>query len=65
MIRNKRTTFAACINSVDTLTVRSTVPRLAGPVDDDTTQFHSPTEPPESLRRQKRLAGDHLRIPQR
>jgi hypothetical protein len=36
MIRNKRTTFAACINSEETLIVRSTVPRLAGPVVDDT-----------------------------
>jgi len=44
MIRNKRTTFATCINSEETLTARSTVPRLAGPTVDDTMQFHFPAE---------------------
>jgi len=36
MIRNKRTTFAACIDTDSALTNRNTVPRLAGPIVDDT-----------------------------
>jgi hypothetical protein len=55
MIRNRRTRFAVCINSEETLTVRSTVPRLAGPVVDDTAQFRFPTDSPDSLRRLLRL----------
>jgi hypothetical protein len=38
MIRNKRTTFATCTDSVDTPTVRSDVPRLAAPIVYDITQ---------------------------
>jgi len=59
MIRNKRTTFAACLNSEETLTARSTVPRLAGPIDDEATQFHFPTETPECPRRRKVLSKDN------
>jgi len=36
MIRNKRTTFAACIDTDSALTNRNTVPRLAGSIVDDT-----------------------------
>jgi hypothetical protein len=49
MIRNKRTTFAACINSEEALTGRSTVPRLAAPRLDDTTTFQFPTEGPKAF----------------
>jgi len=55
MIRNKHTTFAACINSVETMTTRSSVPRLAAPVINDTTQFHFPPETPEYPRSRKVL----------
>jgi hypothetical protein len=59
MIRNKRTTFAACVNSEETLTVRNTVPRLAGPVVDDTSQFHFPTEIHECPLLRKVLPNDN------
>jgi hypothetical protein len=55
MIRNKRTTFAACAETAHSLGIRSTVPRLAGPIDDDTTPFHVPTEKPECHRVRKAL----------
>jgi hypothetical protein len=59
MIRNKRTIFAACINSEDALTARSTVPRLAAPLVDDSTPFHVPTETPEYTCRQKVVPNDN------
>jgi hypothetical protein len=59
MIRNKRTTFVACHNSVDTPTVRTDVPRLAAPIIDDITQFHLPTQIPECPRRRKVLPIDN------
>jgi len=66
MIRNKRTTFASCIDTDSSLTNRNTVPRLAGPIDDDERQFHFPTETPESLRPRKvPPSGSPFRIPQR
>jgi hypothetical protein len=51
MIRNKRTTFAACIDTVSPFANRSTVPRLAGPIPDDATPFCLPTESLEFIRR--------------
>jgi hypothetical protein len=66
MIRNKRTTFVACHNSVDTPTVRSDVPCLAAPIVDDLTQFHLPAQIPEWPRRRKVLPKDNpSRTPQR
>jgi hypothetical protein len=66
MIRNKRTTFAACINSVETLVTRSSVPRLAAPVINDTTRFHFPPESPEYPRsREMRPEGNPSRTVRR
>ena len=58
MIRNKRTTFVACHNSVDTPTVRSDVPCLAAPIVGDLSQFHLPTQIPECPRQRKVLPKD-------
>ena len=57
MIRNKRTTFAACVETANPLGIRNTVPRLAGPIDDDDSPFHLPTETPEYFRRRTALAN--------
>jgi hypothetical protein len=57
MIRNKRTTFASCIDTDSSLTNRNTVPRLAGPIDDDDTPFHYPTETPECFCRRIALTN--------
>ena len=55
MIRNKRTTFATCVETSNAPGIHRTVPRLAGPIDDDERQFHFPTETPECLRRRNVL----------
>jgi hypothetical protein len=67
MIRNKRTTFAACVETANPLGIRSTVPRLAGPIVDDTAaQFRFPTNTPDSIRRRTALPnGNPFRTPPR
>jgi hypothetical protein len=65
MIRKKRTTFAACVETANPLGIRSTVPRLAGPIDDDDRQFLLPTETPQCFRSRTALANDNQsRTPQ-
>jgi hypothetical protein len=58
MIRNRRTTFATCTDSVDTPTVRSDMPRLAAPIVYDITRFHLPLQNPECPHRRKMLPKD-------
>jgi hypothetical protein len=44
MIRNKRTTYAACIGMANQLAIQSTIPRLAAPVRVDTVLFSCDTD---------------------
>jgi hypothetical protein len=53
MIRNKRTTFAACIDTDSPLANRNIVPRLAGPIPDDATPLCFPTNSTEFIRQRE------------
>jgi hypothetical protein len=53
MIRNKRTIYATCISSIDALTMRSTMPRLAAPIPSDDLSFDIDTDSHESIRQRE------------
>jgi hypothetical protein len=50
MIRNKRTTFAACLGMANPLTSQGTMPRLAAPVRSDDAPFDFDTDSHEYIR---------------
>jgi hypothetical protein len=53
MIRNKRTTYAACIGMVRPLAIQSTIPRLAAPIRSDDVPFVVDTDSHECIRQRE------------
>jgi hypothetical protein len=60
MIRNKRTTYAACIGMANPLAIQRTIPRLAAPIPSDDVPFAIDTDSYESLRQREASPSRNL-----
>ena len=66
MIRNKRTTYAACIGMANPLAIQRTMPRLAARIPSDDVPFAIDTDSHESIRqREASPSRNPSRTPQR